>query len=123
MLTLAGDLALLLGDVGIYALFAYLTSPRAQEISIDMALGAEMGRLLRMITARGVKLMLVGFPLGFAIALVLIRVAPSEFPLRRHPTSAMFLGLALLLGIMPLATYHLLAQCRRNWVSEKNGKF
>lgn len=116
MLALAGEMALFLGDVGIYALFAYLTSPGAQAISIDMALGTELGRLLHLITVRAVKLVLVGFPLGFAIALVLIRVAPSEFPLRRHPTSAMFLGIALLLGLMPLAAYYLLLQCRKSRV-------
>lgn len=121
MLALAGEMALFLGDVGIYALFAYLTSPRAQEISIDMALATELGCLLRTVMVRGVKLMLVGFPLGFAIALVLIRVAPSEFPLRRHPTSAMFLGLALLLGLMPLGAYYLLLEGRKNWISAKNG--
>lgn len=122
MLALAGEMALFVGDVGIYALFAYLTSPRAQEISIDMALGAELGRLLRIVVVRSVKLILVGFPLGFAIALVLIRVAPSEFPLRSHPASAMFLGLALLLGLMPLATYYLFLECRKSWLSEKNGR-
>lgn len=121
MLTLAGNLALWFGDVGIYALFAYLTSARAQEISIDMVFAGEMGRLFRMVMARSVKLMLAGFPLGFAIAIVLIRVAPSEFPLRRNPGNPMFLGLALLLGVMPLGTYYLVVQCRNSSVSEKNG--
>lgn len=57
--------------------------------------------------------MLVGFPLGFALALVLVRIAPSKFPLRRHPASIMFLGVALLLGLIPLGSYYLLLQCRK----------
>jgi predicted permease len=58
--------ALLLALIGMYAVVAFSTSLRAQEIAIRMALGAPRGRIARMVLASGARLALVGCGLGLA---------------------------------------------------------
>lgn len=49
-------LALLLSSVGIYGVVAYSVMRRTREIGIRMALGADRGRVFRMIVAQGVEM-------------------------------------------------------------------
>ena len=58
--------ALLLAVSGIYAVVAFTVTLRVQEIAIRMALGAERGKIARMVLAGGVKLALLGCGLGVA---------------------------------------------------------
>jgi putative ABC transport system permease protein len=52
--------AVLLSAVGIYGLLAYTVSQRSQEIGVRLALGADPGRVGRMIVADGLRLALLG---------------------------------------------------------------
>lgn len=60
---LAG-LAFLLAAVGIYSVLAYSVRRRTQEISIRMALGAQMSDVLKLVVAEGMKPTLVGVAIG-----------------------------------------------------------
>jgi predicted permease len=79
MLLLAGfaGLALLLAAVGIYSVLAYAVRRRVREIGIRMALGAQMGDVLRMVVVEGMKPTLLGVALGLVGALALGRVLSS----------------------------------------------
>ena len=73
LMTVFGSAALLLAAIGIYALMAYTVEQRTQEIGIRLALGADSGRLRRMIILQGMRLTIVGVVIGAASAFGLTR--------------------------------------------------
>jgi putative ABC transport system permease protein len=54
------SLALLLTAVGIHGLLAFTVSQRDREIGVRLALGANPGRVARMILGEGAKIALIG---------------------------------------------------------------
>jgi predicted permease len=82
-----GGLALLLACVGLYGTLAYRVSRRTQEIGVRMALGAQQGSVLWLVTVEGLYLILAGLAIGVAAALAstkiiasqLFGVAPNDF--------------------------------------------
>jgi predicted permease len=81
-----GILALVIAAVGIAGVLAFSVSARTNEIGIRMSLGADGGRVQRMILGEGGVLVLVGLVLGVAGALfatklirgLLFGVAPTD---------------------------------------------
>ncbi len=71
--TFAG-LALVLTCVGIYGVVSYVTAQRTHEISIRMALGADRGRVLRMVLWQGSRMALAGVAIGLVAAFGLARL-------------------------------------------------
>lgn len=61
-----GLLAVLIATVGIAGVLAFSVSTRTQEIGIRMSLGADSGRVQRMILGEGGTLLVIG--LGFGMA-------------------------------------------------------
>jgi len=72
---------LLIASVGIYAVIAQATANRTREIGVRMALGASSQNILRLVLARGMKQLLIGFAIGLAAAYPAARVMAS-LPLR-----------------------------------------
>ncbi len=108
MLTLgiASLLALILGTVGLYGVLSYIVAQRTREIGVRMALGAEAGRVRRMVVGQGIRVVGLGVVLGVVVALVSTRalgallfgVAPIDIPT--------FIGMSLLLvAVGMLASY------------------
>ncbi|MEJ2145143.1 MAG: ABC transporter permease [Acidobacteriota bacterium] len=64
LLALFAVVSLFLAAVGLYGTLAFLVSERTQEVGIRMSLGADRARIFRMITFRGLSLVLAGFILG-----------------------------------------------------------
>jgi putative ABC transport system permease protein len=77
LLSAFAGVALLLAMIGIYGVTAYYVSQRTQEIGIRMALGAQMGDVMKLVLASGMALALVGIGLGVVGALALTRLLTS----------------------------------------------
>jgi predicted permease len=66
-----GIVALLLAVVGLYGVVSFLVGRRTQEIGVRIALGAQRGRILRMVLANGISLAMAGLVVGAAVAYVM----------------------------------------------------
>jgi len=92
-----GLVALSLAVVGIYGVVSFMVGRRTQEIGVRMALGAQRGRILRMVLANGISLVGAGLLLGGTVAFL---AAPliSGLLLDVNPRDpAIFLGIAFVL--------------------------
>lgn len=109
--TLSGAFALLatlLAAVGLYGVLAYNVARRTREIGLRMALGADGGRLRRMVLKQVGWMGVVGGAIGIAAALGLGRLARSLlFEVEEHDpvvlvASVAFLSMmALAAGLVP----------------------
>jgi len=99
-------LALVIATIGIYGVISYAVSQRTHEIGIRMALGAQVGDVLRMLISQGLRLALIGVALGLAAALALARVMKSLLFNVSATDPATFALIALLLiGVALIAIY------------------
>ena len=101
MATLAGFFGILAGilaTVGLYGVIAYNVARRTQEIGIRMALGADGGRVSRMIVLEAARLVGIGLVIGMALALGATRVAEAMlFGLAPHDPLTFVMALAVML--------------------------
>jgi predicted permease len=74
LLTVFALIALLLASIGIYGLMSYAVQQRTQEIGVRMALGANQGRIMRLILGQGMRLAIIGTVLGLGLAYGLTRL-------------------------------------------------
>jgi putative ABC transport system permease protein len=74
LLEIFAVIALLLAAIGIYGSMSYFVTERTHEIGIRVALGAQRGSILGLVTRLGLKLSLIGVAIGVALALGLTRV-------------------------------------------------
>ncbi len=77
LLTLFSGLALMLAAVGVYGVMSYAVTQRTQEIGIRMALGAQMGDVIKLIMRSGFLLALIGIAVGLGGAFALTRMMTS----------------------------------------------
>jgi putative ABC transport system permease protein len=110
MLLLAAfaGLALVLTAVAIYSVLSYAVRRRVREIGIRMALGASHADVLKMVLADGMKPILLGVGIGFAVALALGRVVSSLIygvrptdPLTFATVASLLIAVGVLATIVP----------------------
>jgi ABC-type antimicrobial peptide transport system permease subunit len=65
---LFGIVALLLAGVGLYGVTAYTVTQRTNEIGIRMALGADRGRVIRLVLRGAFMRVAIGLALGMPLA-------------------------------------------------------
>jgi macrolide transport system ATP-binding/permease protein len=98
--------AILLSAVGLYSVMAYVVSQRTREVGIRMALGANRGDVMRMITRQGMRLAAVGVVIGLLLALALAQVLSSLLiGISGYDVTTFILVPALLSGVALLACY------------------
>ncbi len=70
-------LAVILGTVGQYGVLSYIVAERTREIGVRMALGAQAGRVQRMVVGQGARVLAVGVVFGLAAAAASTRALRS----------------------------------------------
>ncbi|HEU4640813.1 MAG TPA: ABC transporter permease [Gemmatimonadaceae bacterium] len=99
-------LATLLAAVGLYGVLAYSVAQRTREIGVRMALGADGGRVRRMVLRQVGVMTLVGGSVGVAAALGLARAARSLlFELQGHDPAVVVLSAMVLVAVALGAGY------------------
>ncbi|HTT64365.1 MAG TPA: FtsX-like permease family protein, partial [Bryobacteraceae bacterium] len=102
--------ALLLAAVGLYGVMAQSVLQRSREIGVRMALGAESGRVLRMILGQGAVLVAGGLFAGTVAALALTSLMKSLLFAVRPADPLTFACVVGLLLIVALAAAYLPAR-------------
>ena len=98
--------AILLSAVGLYSVMAYVVSQRTREVGIRMALGANRGDVMKMITRQGMRLAAVGVVIGLLLALALAQVLSSLLiGISGYDVTTFVLVPALLAAVALLACY------------------
>jgi putative ABC transport system permease protein len=108
MVALFALTALLLAGLGIYGVISYIVNERTHEIGIQLALGAQHGKIVKMIVRQGLLLAIIGAAVGLIGALVvshfmsalLYGVRPTD-PLTFIGVTAMLTAVALLACYFP----------------------
>ena len=101
-----GILALVLACIGIYGIMAYTVSRRTNEIGIRLALGAQPGRVLRMVLSEAWWLAILGVVVGLGAALAMGRlIASMLFGLRPYDPSTLVMAGLLLIFVALAASW------------------
>jgi predicted permease len=103
-----GAVALALATLGLYGVMAYSVARRTTEIGVRQALGADRGRVVRMVLADVGRVVLAGAlvgavaaaPVGRLMASLLFRTRPVE-PLVLGGAAGVLALVALLAGLLP----------------------
>jgi predicted permease len=101
LVMLFAAVALVLAAIGTYGVLSYAVEQRTREIGIRMALGAQVGQVLRMILSQGAVLAGIGLALGVAGALALQKVLGSLL-FGVAPTDPLIFGLVV--GLLALVS-------------------
>ncbi len=110
LLTLFAGLALVLAAVGVYGVMSYAVTQRTHEIGIRMALGAQVGNVMRLVMKGGLMIALVGVSIGLAGAFALTRLMSSLLFDVAPTDKATFGGVSLLLLLIALAACYIPAR-------------
>jgi predicted permease len=95
--------ALSLASIGIYGVMALAVSARTREIGVRIALGADRGRVQRLVVGEGIALVTVGAVLGIAGALVATRVLQSLLFDLTPADLPTYVSIVIILGMSALA--------------------
>ena len=101
-----GLLALTLAAIGLFSVISYNVAQRTHELGVRVALGAQMGDLIRLVVSEGVKLGAIGVGIGAAVALASGRwIAPLLF--KESPRDPVIFGVvaAVLLSVTVVASF------------------
>ncbi|CAN5675453.1 ABC transporter permease [soil metagenome] len=96
MFAIFAGLALFLASLGLYGVMSYSVRQRTQEIGVRVALGAQAGDVLRLVTGQGLRLIVIGLAIGFFSAYFLTKLMASNLEVPPHdPLSFVAVGLLL----------------------------
>jgi putative ABC transport system permease protein len=108
LLSIFGALAIVITGVGIFGVMAYVVDQRTQEIGVRMALGAQLGRVQRMVLGRAMVFVMLGLAIGMAgayalsgaVRAFLFRVEPGD-PVVHGSTAALLVAIGLFAAWIP----------------------
>ena len=101
-----GCLGIFLTTVGLYAVVAYLVGRRTHEIGVRMALGARRQDVLGLVLRQGLRIALIGIPVGLAAAAAVARLISSALYGVSSTDLTVFLGSSVLaVAVAIMASY------------------
>ena len=101
-----GGLALVLAAVGVFGVNAYAVSQRTHELGVRMALGADRGKVLRLVLGQGLKTCVVGIAVGLVAAFAVTRLLTSLlYQIQPHDPATVVTVTAVLLLVTVAACY------------------
>ncbi len=110
LLTLFAGLALVLAAVGVYGVMSYAVTQRTHEIGIRMALGAQVGNVMRLVMKSGLVIAMVGVAIGLAGAFALTRLMRTLLFAVEPTDKATFAGVSICLLLIALAACYIPAR-------------
>ena len=110
LLGLFSVIALLLSAAGIYGVTAYVVTQRTHELGIRLALGAQVGDVLRMILGQGMAVISIGIVLGLVAAFCLMRLMKSLLFGVSESDPLTFVAITLLLTFVALVACYIPAR-------------
>ncbi|HEX5046770.1 MAG TPA: ABC transporter permease, partial [Gammaproteobacteria bacterium] len=102
LLSVFGVLAVSLAAVGIFGVVNYAVAQQTREIGVRVALGAEPGRVIRLVLRQGLKFAGAGIVAGIAASLALVRLLGSLLYGVQPTDAATFAFAAALLAAVAL---------------------
>jgi putative ABC transport system permease protein len=72
--------SLLLAAIGVYGMLSYSVSSRIRDIGVRLALGADPGRVMRLVLGQGLRLAALGATIGFIASVAAGRVVRNLLP-------------------------------------------
>jgi putative ABC transport system permease protein len=110
LLTLFAGLALVLAAVGVYGVMSYAVTQRTHEIGIRMALGAQVGNVMRLVMKSGLVIAMVGVAIGLAGAFALTRLMRTLLFAVEPTDKVTFAAVSICLLLIALAACYLPAR-------------
>jgi len=106
LLTTFAGLALLLAALGLYGVISYSVRLRTRELGVRMALGAQRGRVMRLVLMQGARLAVIGIVCGVLAALALGRIFSSLlFQVGMLSVLPWLAAICILIAVVLLATF------------------
>src|SRR5262245_35797375 len=102
LFSIFAGLALVLANIGLYGLLAYITLKRVPEIGVRLALGARPAQIRALILSHGIYLLLIGLAIGLAMACALSRALQSVLFEVKGTDLRIYLGVGVLLFLATL---------------------
>jgi ABC-type antimicrobial peptide transport system permease subunit len=102
LLSAFAGVAMLLAMLGIYGVTSYYVTQRTHEIGVRMALGAQIGDVLKLVLRRAMVLAAIGIAIGVAGAFALTRYMTTLLFGVKPIDTITFVGVAFVLAAVVL---------------------